>query len=73
VRPYGFDVSWKILSEALIRRCHDLGINVFSDSVDDYETAADYQQAVKWGIDVIQTDYPVRVADALTRLSVESR
>ncbi|MBL7650004.1 MAG: glycerophosphodiester phosphodiesterase family protein [Candidatus Hydrogenedentes bacterium] len=73
VRPYGFDVSWKILSEDLIRRCHDLGIKVFSDSVDDYETAADYQQAVKWGIDVIQTDYPVRVADALTRLSAESR
>jgi hypothetical protein len=33
--------------------------------VDDYETAADYQQAVKWGIDVIQTDYPVRVVRAM--------
>lgn len=73
VRPYGFDVSWKILSEDLIRRCHDLGIKVFSDSVDDYETAADYQQAVAWGIDVIQTDYPLRVVDAFTRAAEIAR
>lgn len=65
VHPYGFDVSWGILSEDLIRRCHALGIKVFSDAMDEHETAADYQQAVKWGIDVIQTDFPLRVVRAM--------
>ena len=65
VHPYGFDVSWGILSEDLIRRCHDLGIKVFSDAMDEHETAADYQQAVTWGIDVIQTDFPLRVLRAM--------
>ena len=65
VPPYGFDVSWGILSDDLIRRCHDLGIKVFSDAMDEHETAADYQQAVTWGIDVIQTDFPLRVVRAM--------
>lgn len=65
VHPFGFDVSWRLLSEELIRHCHDLGIQVFSDSVDDFERIEDYQQAIAWGIDVIQTDVPLRVMRAV--------
>lgn len=69
VHPFGFDVSWDILSEDLIRRCHALGIQVFSDAMDEHETAQDYQQAVAWGIDVIQTDFPLRVMRAMETMT----
>jgi glycerophosphoryl diester phosphodiesterase len=65
VHPYGFDTSWGILSKDLIDRCHALGIKVFSDSMWKHERIEDYQEAIDWGIDVIQTDYPLRVMRAV--------
>ncbi len=65
LKPYGVDASWEILSKALIDRCHAHGILVFSDALGLNENIADYQEAIGWGIDVIQTDHPMRVMRAI--------
>jgi len=65
VKPYGVDAAWNILSRDLIAACHAAGIVVFSDALDAHETVADYLQAMEWGIDVIQTDHPLRVMRAI--------
>lgn len=63
--PFGVDAGWSILSAELIDRCHRLGIRVFSDALGPHETLADYRRAIDWGVDVIQTDYPLRVLRAI--------
>jgi glycerophosphoryl diester phosphodiesterase len=68
VSPFAVDARWTILSKPLIERCHDLGIKVFSDSIGAHESVAHYQQAIRDGIDLIQTDHPVRVLRALELL-----
>ncbi len=65
LKPYGVDCEWTILSKELIARCHAHGIKVFSDALGDHERIEDYLQAMEWGIDVIQTDYPLRVMRAI--------
>lgn len=65
VKPYGFDASWEILSKELIAQCHALNIKVFSDGIGEHESVQDYRQAIEWGIDLIQTDHPLRVIRAL--------
>jgi glycerophosphoryl diester phosphodiesterase len=65
LKPYAVDASWKILSKELINRCHANGILVFSDALGAHETIEDYQQAMDWGIDLIQTDHPMRVMRAI--------
>jgi glycerophosphoryl diester phosphodiesterase len=72
LKPYACDTAWEILSQELIDRCHTLGIRVFSDAIGEHETIADYQQAIGWGIDVIQTDYPLRVMRAVELLEAEA-
>jgi glycerophosphoryl diester phosphodiesterase len=64
-KPYGFDTDWPILSKDLIDRCHAVGAKVFSDALGNHETIKDYRQAIGWGIDVIQTDHPLRVLRAI--------
>lgn len=65
VKPYALDVSWDILSQQLISDCHKLGVKVFSDAMGDHENIDAYLQAIGWGIDLIQTDNPLRVQRAL--------
>lgn len=65
VKPYGFDVNWSILSKELIGRAHEKGIAVFSDALGFHEQVEQYRTAIRWGIDVIQTDYPLRVLRAI--------
>jgi glycerophosphoryl diester phosphodiesterase len=65
VQPYGFDVDWSILSKELIDHCHARNIKVFSDALGFHETIEQYRRAMDWGIDVIQTDYPLRVMRAV--------
>ncbi len=65
LKPYGVDASWEILSRELIERCHAHGIRVFSDALGKHERVEDYLQAMEWGIDVIQTDHPLRVLRAM--------
>ena len=65
LKPYGVDADWDILSKDLIARCHVAGVKVFSDALGDHERIDDYLQAMEWGIDVIQTDHPLRVLRAI--------
>ncbi len=64
LKPYAVDTSWKLLSADYIAHCHDLGIKVFSDAKGD-TTVAEYRQAIEWGIDLIQTDRPLRLWRAI--------
>ena len=68
VQPYAFDTNWSILSKELIDRCHAKGIKVFSDALGSHERVEDYQRAIRDGIDLIQTDHPVRVLRAIELL-----
>jgi glycerophosphoryl diester phosphodiesterase len=65
LHPYAVDASWELLSREMIARCHALGIKVFSDALGSHETIENYRQAIGWGIDLIQTDHPLRVMRAL--------
>jgi glycerophosphoryl diester phosphodiesterase len=66
IAPYGFDVNWSILSQELIDKSHKRGIQVFSDSLSPlHETVEQYLKAMGWGIDLIQTNYPLRVLRAI--------
>ena len=65
VRPHAVDARWSILSKELIDRCHARGVLVFSDALGLNESIASYRRAIRDGIDVIQTDYPLRVLRAI--------
>lgn len=65
LKPFAVDASWNILSKELIARCHANDILVFSDALGAHETIADYQKAMDWGIDLIQTDHPMRLMRAI--------
>jgi glycerophosphoryl diester phosphodiesterase len=65
LRPYGVDAAWEVLSAGLIQRCHEQGVQVFSDALGGNETLDRYREAIRWGIDVIQTDHPLRVLRAM--------
>lgn len=65
VEPYAFDVAWEILSKELIEECHARGIKVFSDALGKHEKIEHYLQAMDWGIDLIQTDHPLRLMRAV--------
>ncbi|HVY70248.1 MAG TPA: glycerophosphodiester phosphodiesterase family protein [Verrucomicrobiae bacterium] len=65
LKPYAVDAAWKILSKDVIAQCHAAGILVFSDALGAHERIEDYQQAMDWGIDLIQTDFPLRVLRAI--------
>ena len=64
-KPFGVDARWSALSRELISRCHVVGIQVFSDALGPNENVEQYSRAIEWGIDVIQTDYPLRVLRAI--------
>lgn len=65
LKPYAVDASWEILSKELIARCHAANVKVFSDALGRRERIEDYLQAMEWGIDLIQTDHPLRVMRAI--------
>jgi glycerophosphoryl diester phosphodiesterase len=69
VGPYAVDANWRALSKELIEDCHKRGIKVFSDALGANETIEQYQKAIGWGIDLIQTDYPLRVMRAIELLA----
>ena len=65
LKPYAVDAAWEILSKDLIARCHAANVKVFSDALGRHERIEDYLQAMEWGIDLIQTDHPLRVMRAI--------
>jgi len=73
LKPYAFDTSWEILSKELIDKCHALGIKVFSDAMGGHDNAEDHLQAILWGIDVIQTDAPMEVLQAIGLYDTQTR
>jgi glycerophosphoryl diester phosphodiesterase len=70
LRPYAVDTRWNALSKAYIDHCHAAGIQVFADAPF-FVDVKGYQRAIEWGIDVIQTDHPLRVWRALELLHAE--
>lgn len=73
LKSYAVDVPWSILSKDLIARCHARGILVFSDALGAHERIEDYLQAMDWGIDLIQTDYPLRLMRAIELREMQAR
>ena len=65
LQPYAVDARWDILSKEVIDRCHARGMKVFSDAMGGNEKIESYHQAMDWGIDLIQTDCPLRVYRAM--------
>jgi glycerophosphoryl diester phosphodiesterase len=65
LQPYAVDANWDILSRDLIARCHAKGVRVFSDALGKHERIEDYRRAMEWGIDLIQTDHPLRLLRAI--------
>ncbi len=65
LKPYAVDADWDILSKEMIAQCHAAGVKVFSDALGKHERIEDYLQAMDWGIDLIQTDHPLRVMRAI--------
>ncbi len=65
LQPYAVDANWGILSKEVIDRCHARDIKVFSDALGSNEKIERYQQVLDWGIDLIQTDHPLRVYRAM--------
>lgn len=68
LKPYAVDASWRALSGQLITSCHARGIKVFSDALGANETVDQYHKAMRWGIDVIQADFPLRLLRAVELL-----
>lgn len=64
-KPYAVDARWAALTPELIQRCHAAGIKVFSDALGPFELVEQYREKISWGIDVIQTDHPLRVLRAI--------
>jgi glycerophosphoryl diester phosphodiesterase len=65
LHPYAFDVRWPSLTKELVKQIHDSGIQVFSDALGFFENAEQYKKAAQMGIDVIQTDYVLKVNQAI--------
>jgi glycerophosphoryl diester phosphodiesterase len=73
VDPYAFDTRWSLLSKELIDRCHARGVKVYSDALGFNESIPSYQKAIREGIDLIQTDHPLRVLRALELMNESGR
>jgi glycerophosphoryl diester phosphodiesterase len=73
IKPYGVDAEWTILSKEVIAKCHERGIKVFSDALGRHESLDQYRKAMDWGIDCIQTDYPLRVLRAIELRSAANK
>lgn len=65
IKPYGVDVPWRALSRELVGACHERGILVFSDGLGSNDRVEEHQKAIGLGVDVIQTDHPLRVMRAM--------
>jgi glycerophosphoryl diester phosphodiesterase len=68
VRPYAFDTRWSIVHKSLIEKCHERGVKVFSDALGFFDTVESHERAIRDGIDLIQTDHPLRFLRALERV-----
>ncbi len=70
LRPYAVDTRWTALSKQYIDHCHAAGIQVFADAPF-FVDVKGYRRAIDWGIDVIQTDHPLRLWRAIELTAAE--
>jgi len=70
IQPYGVDAKWTLVTREFVDHCHKLGVKVFSDAPSGLDVDA-YRRALATGIDVIQTDHPLRLWRAIERGPIE--
>ncbi len=70
LKPYAVDTRWLLLSKSYIDHCHAAGIQVFADAPFGLDVKG-YRQAIEWGIDLIQTDHPLRWWRAMELVAAE--
>jgi glycerophosphoryl diester phosphodiesterase len=61
VRPCMVSPVWHDLSKEVVDVCHAAGVLVFADERD----PGSWVQAIEWGVDGIQTDYPAELIEFL--------
>lgn len=67
LKPYAFDVSCTELDDTVVRFCHESGIKVFTDLLDEHDTSVQYARAIRLGVDVIQTDDIIAVQQEINK------
>jgi glycerophosphoryl diester phosphodiesterase len=72
IKPFAVDTPWKAVSKQYLDHCHAAGVQVFSDAPYGVTVEA-FEQAIAWGIDLVQTDYPLRVWRAMERIAAKNR
>ncbi len=70
VKPFAVDTPWRAVTKQYIDHCHAAGVQVFSDAPYGVTVEA-FEQAIGWGIDLVQTDYPLRVWQAMERTAAK--
>ena len=70
LKPYAVDTPWRVLSKEYIDGCHAAGVQVFADAPFTVDVKG-YRQAIEWGIDLIQTDFPLRAWRAMELVAAE--
>jgi glycerophosphoryl diester phosphodiesterase len=70
LKPYAVDTPWNVLSKEYIDHCHAAGVQVFADAPFTVDIKG-YRQAIDWGIDLIQTDFPLRAWRAMELVGAE--
>ena len=70
LKPYAVDTPWRVLSKQYIDHCHAAGVQVFADAPFGLDVKG-YRQAIEWGIDLIQTDHPLRFWRALELVTAD--
>lgn len=65
LKPYAVDASFEIVSKEMIERCHAHQVKVFTDALSEDLAPTDLLRLIDWGIDVIQTDEPMKLVRAM--------
>lgn len=65
LNPYAFDLNWLAVNKALIQQIHKKGIKAFSDLLGPLDSPEQYRKAAQLKLDIIQTDYVVKVYQTL--------
>lgn len=63
LRPYSFDVNWKILNPEIVKSIHGYGIKVFTDLLALHDKRKNYRKAGAYGLDVMQSDRLSKIRD----------
>jgi glycerophosphoryl diester phosphodiesterase len=70
LKPYAVDTPWNLVTKPYIEHCHAAGIQVFADAPP-FVDVQGYKRAIEWGIDLVQTDYPLRLWRAMELVAAE--